>query len=482
MFLITWNIREYDKAKNQLSRELELHLEVSNNEVSNNQLRRIIQRFEINEKFPGDTTSLGMFLDSNVSLSFSADPTSLDSDQLSFHKDSLGISKIKIEDTHASVMVMWDDLLNGNNSIDSIPKFPNQSDVNFSIFDQDTLITQELELFSTEHFVTDSITLAQIQDIFAQKLEQNNLPNNFSYSSNNTDQNGLVISYPSAENHQGNLNFIFNGFSTFLLRQILPYVIFSFFLLLLVVSAFLVLIKSWRQQKELVLLKNEFISNISHELQTPISTVSVALEAVMEYDVLSEKEKMHEYLEISKKELGRLRLLVNKVLTASIFESSANKVHLSPLDLRACLDGVLQTMNMHFDRHEVNVTTSLSEGPILITGDSIHLTNVIFNLLENSLKYSSKNPEIRIQLTDLHDKALLSISDNGIGISSKDQSQIFDKFYRVPTNDKHDVKGYGLGLSYVKKVIDDFGGKIEVSSELGKGSTFSVELLKFKHD
>jgi two-component system phosphate regulon sensor histidine kinase PhoR len=279
----------------------------------------------------------------------------------------------------------------------------------------------------------------------------------------------------------------FSSFQSFIAKKMLPHVLFSLLLFGITAAAFGLIYKSLRQQQRLTALKNDFIGNITHELKTPITTVGVALEALSDFDVLKKPEQAREYLSISKLELERLTLLVDKVLRLSMFEEKQPRLQLEPLDLAALVRQVLNAMKLQAESvgAEIHFETQ-GDSPFQVRGDRMHLTSVVFNLVDNALKYRGKEtPVIRLALADSHqndnrslqdDKIRLTVQDNGIGIAPEYQSKVFEKFFRVPAGNIHNVKGHGLGLSYVANVVQQHGGSIRVESRESEGSKFVVEL------
>lgn len=258
----------------------------------------------------------------------------------------------------------------------------------------------------------------------------------------------------------------------------MPQIGFSLFLLSLTALAFVMLYRSLREQQRLMALKNEFISNMTHELKTPISTVSVALEAIQNFSAADNPTLTAEYVDIARHELNRLTLLTDKVLRTSIFEEKGLVIDPEPVDLKAVVTQVLYSLKLVLDKHQAQVSVNQQGTHFELQGSTVHLTNVVFNLLDNAVKYSNAPPEIEITLTQRDAYLTLSVADNGIGIAPAYQSKIFEKFFRVPTGDIHTVKGYGLGLSYVYNVVKSHAGKIELHSQPGRGSTFVVTLPK----
>ena len=269
----------------------------------------------------------------------------------------------------------------------------------------------------------------------------------------------------------------FPEYQSFLFKKTLPQIFFSMLLLGITTLAFWLVYRSLRQQERLTALKNDFISNITHELKTPIATVSVAIEALQNFNALQKPELTKEYLDISKNELSRLSMLVDKVLKLSVFEQKEPELNKEIIDVASLVAQVLDSMRLQFEKigTKISFHTEGSENT-LVEADKTHLTSVIYNLLENALKYNGKN--ITINFQERPDSLQLNIADDGCGIAPEYQEKIFDKFFRVPTGDIHNVKGYGLGLSYVASVMRQHGGRIEVQSVLEKGSIFSVFLPK----
>jgi two-component system phosphate regulon sensor histidine kinase PhoR len=231
------------------------------------------------------------------------------------------------------------------------------------------------------------------------------------------------------------------------------------------------------KQRRLAELKNEFISNITHELKTPIATVGVAIEALQNFNVTDNPQRTQEYLSISKNELQRLSLLVDKVLKLSMFEKKEMDMKPEPVNLSVIAGEVLASMRLQLEKYHATISKT-EEGNTTVEGDRLHLQSVIFNLVDNALKYGGENPAINIDIKDNSSTVTLTISDNGMGIPPEYRSKVFEKFFRVPHGDTHNAKGYGLGLSYVAQVVKKHNGTIELESQPGKGTTFIITLPK----
>jgi two-component system phosphate regulon sensor histidine kinase PhoR len=255
----------------------------------------------------------------------------------------------------------------------------------------------------------------------------------------------------------------------------------SAILILISVFTFVFLLRSLFSESKLNALKNDFISNMSHELKTPISTISVAVEAIQNYKVIDDKVKTREYLSIAGNELSRLSMMVDKVLKTSAFERNEMLMNFESINLVELTVQVVQNMKLQFESKHILFSNRMPPQPLLVSADKVHFTNVIYNLLDNAIKYSGERPEIRVELRAENDLAIIRIEDNGIGIPKQYQNRVFDKFFRVPSGDMHNVKGYGLGLNYVKSVLERHKGTIKVESEAGKGSAFTIK-IPLQHD
>jgi signal transduction histidine kinase len=272
---------------------------------------------------------------------------------------------------------------------------------------------------------------------------------------------------------------VFDNVRPHLFWEISPQILFSVALTLITSAAFWIMYRSMRAQQKLMELKNDFISNITHELKTPLTTVSVALEALKNFKGLENPQTTREYLEIAKSELDRLTLLTDKVLKTAVFDNAHGvTLESEPVDLHKTVDQILHSMKLIFEKQKAHVTFEKKGNAFTIRGGSVHLTNVVYNLLDNALKYSGNEPQISIQLEENENQVILKVADKGIGIPAEYKKKIFEKFFRVPTGDVHNIKGYGLGLSYVDSVIRSHRGLIEVVSKPGEGSVFTISLPK----
>lgn len=334
--------------------------------------------------------------------------------------------------------------------------------------------------FTLDSLFKDLLNDTIVEKSFSKVLLQQNLPVHFSVSRKD-----------SSEKPKGNRPPMFAGTTEqqmyklqlgdnlgYLLNSIKLPILFSIFLVGVTVFSFLLLYRNWKKQKRLTEIKNEFISNITHELKTPIATVGVAMEALSNFNALNNPERAKEYIDISKQELNRLSLLVDKVLKLSMFENKEIELQYQQVYLEDVSQEVIASMRLQLEKRKAICNLQVETNG-LVKGDKMHLLSVVYNLLDNALKYSNNNPVINILLKEIDNNIHLSVTDNGIGIPPEYTNKVFEKFFRVPHGDTHTAKGYGLGLSYVWQVIHKHNGTIQVQSQQTQGTTFTITLPKY---
>ena len=254
----------------------------------------------------------------------------------------------------------------------------------------------------------------------------------------------------------------------------------SVLLLIIIVWAFTYTIQTIFKQKKLSEVKNDFISNMTHELKTPISTISLACEALSDKDMSSDEGIRANYVGMINQENKRLGLLVESVLKSATWDKGDLKLKKEELDLHQIINEVSANILIQVESRSGFITQKLNASKSIIKADKVHVTNLIYNLLDNANKYSPLIPEITISTENLKDGVLLIVSDKGQGIKRENLNKIFEKFYRVPTGNVHNVKGFGLGLNYVQAIVNRHGGEITASSLYGKGTTFKI-FIPFEH-
>ncbi len=247
-------------------------------------------------------------------------------------------------------------------------------------------------------------------------------------------------------------------------------------LILVITGCFYAAIATILKQKKLSEMKNDFINNMTHEFKTPISTISLACEVLQDEDIRTQPGHLKRYLGIIRDENKRLGSQVEKVLQAAMLDRGNIRLKLTGVDVHEVIEGVLQNIGVQIEQRDGTIDLDLQADRTAIQADEVHVTNVIYNLLDNANKYSPDKPHITVQTRSWSGGVAITVSDKGIGMSREATSRIFEQFYRVPTGNVHNVKGFGLGLSYVKKIVDLHGGHIRVDSQPGGGSTFEVFL------
>jgi signal transduction histidine kinase len=347
-----------------------------------------------------------------------------------------------------------------------------------------------IQVISNNKTLNDSIPLADVKRYFQKSLSPNQQKLNYQVVRERwkriefpnidllRDTLRGFISSPQLSGIQKTFSYqiLFPDVQDFIIKEMSVQILGSILMILILVTSFVFIYHTLHRQRRLADIKNEFISNITHELKTPIATVHVALEALQNFNAIDDPKKTKEYLDISMSELNRLKLLVDNVLKRSMLEKDAIKLELSTIDLQQLLEHVLQTLKLQFEHTGTKISIKKEGDDFTTTGDQLHITSVIYNLLDNALKYSNDNPEISINLYKEINTIVLSIEDNGIGIPKEYQDKIFQPFFRVPNMDRHNVKGYGLGLSYVAQIIKLHNGTINLTEGSNKGSVFTIKL------
>lgn len=263
----------------------------------------------------------------------------------------------------------------------------------------------------------------------------------------------------------------------YLLYKMAGIFILSLLILSLIIGVFYYSISTIIRQKKLSQIKTDFINNMTHELKTPISTISLACQALEDPDMRKSQELSANYVSMISDENNRLGSLVEKVLQSAQIDRGELKLNKKSINLHKTIQIAVNKQEMHLSRRSALVDLDFVDKEIYVSADEVHLTNIFINLLDNAIKYTKDQPVIAIRTRILDTHVLIEINDNGIGISKENQKRIFEKLYRVPTGNLHNVKGFGLGLSYVKAIVEEHDGKISVNSTLGQGSTFIIELM-----
>lgn len=266
----------------------------------------------------------------------------------------------------------------------------------------------------------------------------------------------------------------------FLLTQMWILLLVSAVLIIVIILSFVLTINTIFRQKKLSEMKNDFINNMTHEFKTPISTISLTCEALNDEDVKKSDELYKNYINVIGDENKRLGILAEKVLQTSIMDKASFKLKQDKLDVKKIIQDVIKGVKIQVEKKGGVVKTDFNTDNIHIIGDKVHISNVFYNLLDNAVKYSRDKPQITVTLENgKNGYWMAAVSDNGIGINKNEQKKIFEKLYRVSTGNIHNVKGFGLGLSYVKTIVEKHDGNISLESEPNKGTIVKVYLPKY---
>ena len=354
--------------------------------------------------------------------------------------------------------------------------------------------TDSAELQAFSDLILNNIDQDSLHSFISNILFMNKLPIDFDFCVYNLPENCFVI--PPRVNYRELLNkgyvfaltkdkerstthffvLFFPSERAFFVRN-MQSILFPIIVILVIITLLIaLLILSLSQQKINEDVKNDFINNITHEFKTPISTISLACSAMEDPVIRENVPMMMDYVSIVQTENNRLKKMVDNILQLARLKRGQLQICQENIDVHSMLERIVSNISLQVSSKNGSITTCLGAKVSNIVGDPTHIESILVNLIENALKYSPDKPEITISTKNEKKYLVVSIKDNGIGIPKKSLRHIFDEFYRVPKGNIHDVKGYGLGLHYVKKIIQKHSGKIKVESELNHGSTFYVYL------
>ena len=407
-----------------------------------------------------------------------------------------------------------------------IPKsFSSINSINNNIHDEKTLVdslVSQLELIEDENFMVKRKTIIDIVnrhlslninfdldqlldeeeliEIIDQVMDQHNL--NLEYFYSITNSSGLILfsNFEKKENELLINSTIFSDefliddiynerkiFSLYIMnleksiiRSFSSIFFISISLITIVIGTFFYSIKIINNQKKITQIKSDFINNMTHELKTPIATIGLACEALKDKDIELNEPMKDKFLSTITNENERLGKLVETVLQNTISDKGTPELKLEIFNIEEIIEKAMKSIQLSFDKKEGSIETDFMALNKIVEADKLHITNVIYNLLDNSLKYSENKPLVKISTRDVIGGLVIRIKDNGIGIAKDNQEKIFEKLFRVPTGNIHNVKGFGLGLSYVKSIMELHQGSIKVESKLGHGSTFLISLKASK--
>lgn len=373
----------------------------------------------------------------------------------------------KIKRTNLKIELMnqaWDELAAGQKAIlDRLDTAMVKKLVKNHLLERGITENFELGLLKDDGFV---MPIGQVNDSFV--LVQNGVQAKLFPNDILGKDNFLYIYFPEKNYH--------------VVRQVWLPISSSLLFIGVIIFCFIYAIKVIIRQKALSDIKNDFINNMTHEFKTPLATVSLAVEALQDPELSNHDKFRARYLGIIKEENKRLVSQVENVLQAAALDKKDFKLKIEKINLSNLLESNVDQMSLQLEKRDGKISFISKLKDPVIEGDAFHITHIFNNLLDNANKYSPDKPVIKIEAKEDGDQVIVSIQDHGMGMTKESQRKIFDKFYRVPTGNLHDVKGFGLGLSYVKTMLEAHKGDIHVHSELGKGSIFTINLPKKQNE
>lgn len=290
------------------------------------------------------------------------------------------------------------------------------------------------------------------------------------------DSKHMVQLFNNEDGSPGYLKVYFPGQRNWLWAKVVPSLLSSLLFTGLILLCFAYTVFVIFRQKKVSEMKTDFINNMTHEFKTPIATISLATDSITNKTVISSEEKIKRFAGIIKQENKRMLNQVEKVLQMARIDKEDFDLKLTEVNINDVVSQAATNSRLKVTKRDGSLISNIGAKNPIIRADLTHISNIVHNLLDNAEKYSSENPEITVTTGDHSDGVFVEIKDNGIGMTKESLKHIFDKFYRAHTGNRHDVKGFGLGLSYVKALVDAHNGKITVTSEIDKGSTFTVFL------
>jgi len=288
------------------------------------------------------------------------------------------------------------------------------------------------------------------------------------------ENNYSVVLFPEIISRSGALTVNFPTRNAYMLQNMREVLISSTGLLLILIGCFSYTIFIIFRQKKISEMKTDFINNMTHEFKTPVATIMIASEALRDPEIVEDRQRINRLAGIIYDENVRLGNHIERVLNLAKIDKGDLKLEFKSVEINDLIAAIADSMELQFQKKGASIKLQLDATYSTVKGDELHLSNVIFNLIDNALKYSKGNPEIQINTLNSGKNLIIQVKDNGIGMGKDQLSKIFEQFYRIPTGNLHDVKGFGLGLSYVNNIVKRHSGNIRVKSEKDKGSEFEI--------
>ncbi len=387
------------------------------------------------------------------------------------------------------------DFVTGPEDIEEIAGLESTEDVNKVLKKKYLLQKLAVDLARRKSPLQQRLDFRQMDNFLADELRNRNITlpyeygvyqeytGNFIYSSAGENNAELERSIYQAQLFPNDFflepNYIklhFPGQNMFILHKISAILGSSLVFIAIIIFTFLWMMRSFLEQKKLSEMKTDFINNMTHEFKTPITTIALASEALRDTQVQKNETRLNRLAGVIQEENKRLEGQVERVLQIARLQTGEIKLNKQAVNIHHIIEKAIEQVSLIVEEKQGQISCSLNAEKAIVEADNVHLTNIIYNLLDNATKYAMDKPSIIIQSYNSGPRIVIEITDNGIGMSQEEQKRIFEQFYRVPTGNIHNVKGFGLGLSYVKTMLQAHNGSIQVKSAPGKGSTFTFTL------
>lgn len=412
----------------------------------------------------------------------------------------LGILYIQMSWIKNALYVKQEEYLNDlDKTLDDIRSITHNSFINAEGFNPEQLDEANKAFLLATKFTAQSIQPDEMNMIIVQAMKKNGIKQPFEYCV--TDIYNYPINFSSGFNSamlSESINRRITPMASakpetfflyvkepqnYIMRQMASMIIASILFTIIIISAFALTIRTMLRQKNISEIKSDFINNMTHELKTPLATISLAVDALNNEKVIHDTDKIRYYSGMIKEENKRMHKQVETILQAAKLEKQEDlNLNIHTLDAHAAIDKVAKNLSLQIQEKNGELHLNLMADKSMVDVDEMHFSNIIFNLLDNAIKYSKDAPIIHITTQVNNGMLAIKIKDNGIGMNRETASRAFEKFYRAHTGNLHNVKGFGLGLSYVKTMVEAQNGYIKLESVLGKGSTFTVNMPLSKNN
>ena len=421
-----------------------------------------------------------------------------DHKHLVVHRSAQAPDETEIPDPEPIITDVYEDTLSDImeiEEIENISQINSTEEVNKVLKKKYLLQKLAVDLARRKNPVEQRLDFGQLDNILHDELQNRNISLPYAYGIfQQKDQRCIYTSENAAPEELENSeykaqlfpndfflepNFIqlqFPGQNQYIMQKISSILASSFAFIVIIVLSFLWMMRRFLEQKKLSEMKTDFINNMTHEFKTPITTIALASEALRDTEVQKNEGRLSRLAGMIQEENKRLEGQVERVLQIARLQKGELELDKEKVDLHKIIEKAINQVSLMVEEKKGEISCKLVAGKAIVEGDKVHLTNIIYNLLDNATKYAKDKPVIKIRSYNEANRIVIEIADNGIGMSQEAQKRIFEQFYRVPTGNVHNVKGFGLGLSYVKTMLQAHGGNIQVSSSPGKGSVFTFSI------